>query len=77
MKITYLKLGRQQAYGQAHLGENAIEIDSRLKGKLHLEILIHEILHIQNPSWEEEEVVKKSKQLCNLLWKEKYRRVEQ
>lgn len=77
MKITYRKLGKEKVWGWAHFDDNSIELDSRLKGKRHLEILIHEILHIQNPTWEEEEVIKKSKQMCNILWKEKYRRVEQ
>jgi len=50
--------------------------DSTIKGKQKLEIIIHEILHIQNPLWEEEQVLKKSKQFANVLWKERYRQVE-
>ena len=81
MKIVYRKLGKEkvngsQVDGLAYFNPDKIEIDSRLKGKRHLEVLIHEILHIQNKEWGEDEVLKKSKQLCNLIWKENYRRIE-
>ncbi len=76
MKIIYRKLGRDKVWGWAHIGDNTIELDIRLKGKHHLEVMIHEILHIQNPEWSETEVVNKSKQLAAMLWKENYRRIE-
>ena len=53
-----------------------IELDKSLKGKKHLEILLHEVLHLLLPEAEEEEIVKKSVTLCNTLWHEKYRRVD-
>ena len=76
MKIVYRRLGREKAWGQAHCGENTIEIDSTLKGKHKLEIILHEALHIQNPAWDEAEVIKKSKQMANLLWGQRYRQIE-
>jgi len=42
-----------------------------------LEILLHECLHILNPTDSEEEVVTKSVILTNTLWGEKYRRVDE
>ena len=76
MKVVYRKLGREKAWGQAHCGENTIEIDPTLKSKHKMEIILHEALHIQNPSWDEGEVIKKSKQLANLLWAQRYRQIE-
>jgi len=49
IKIIYKKLGREQAHGIAESDGN-IYLDPRLKGKKHLEIMIHEILHILNPT---------------------------
>lgn len=72
MKVIKRKLGREKAYGLAH-SDGIIEIDERLKGRKLLEILIHEALHILNPTHEEDEVVKQSKALTKLLWKEGYR----
>jgi hypothetical protein len=75
IKVKYRKLGKEKVWGFAHSDE-LIELDNRLKGKKHLEILIHECLHILYPEAEEEEIVKKSVLLCNTLWYEKYRRVD-
>lgn len=75
IKIKYRKLGKTKTWGMAH-SDGLIEIDQRLKGKKHLEIVIHECLHILFPQADEEEIVSKSVTLCNTLWHEKYRRVE-
>ena len=42
--VTRRKLGRHKAHGLAH-GDGHIEVDERLKGLPHLQILIHEFLH--------------------------------
>ena len=76
IKIIYRKLGRNKLYGLSY-SNGIIEIDSRLKSKKHLEILIHEILHILNPNDSEEEIVKKSITLTKLLWKQGYRRIDE
>jgi hypothetical protein len=76
IKIVYRKLGREQAYGVSS-SDGVIEIDSRLRSKKHLEVLIHEVLHILQPSDSEEEIIKKSVTLTKILWKEGYRRVDQ
>lgn len=76
MKIIYSKLSRNKAWGIAHSDDNTIELDIRLKGKKHLEILTHEALHLLFPEMEEEEVIQKSIILTNVLWKEGYRRVD-
>jgi hypothetical protein len=75
IKIVYKKLGREQAHGIAE-SDGIVYIDQRLKGKKHLEILLHECLHILNPQDTEEAIIDKSVTLCKLLWKEGYRRVD-
>lgn len=76
IKVKYSKLGKQKVWGFAH-SEGLIEIDEKLKGKKHLEILLHECLHILYPNDSEEDVVTKSVILTNTLWGEKYRRVDE
>jgi hypothetical protein len=76
IKIIYRKLGKEQAYGIAS-SDGVIELDSRLKSKKHLEVLIHEVLHILQPEDSEEEIIEKSITLTKILWKENYRRIDQ
>lgn len=76
IKVKYLKLGKTKAWGRAHHNGNIIELDERLKGKKHLEIITHEALHLLFPSLSEENVIKKSVCLTNLLWNEGYRRTD-
>lgn len=73
IKIIRRKLGREKIWGQAH---DHIELDSRLKGKKELEIILHEAMHILFPEQEEEEVIKKSILLTNTLWYEGYRKID-
>lgn len=75
IKVKYKKLGKQKAWGLAD-SSGFIELDERLRSKKHLEILIHECLHLLYPKESEEDIVKKSITLCNTLWHEKYRRVD-
>ena len=75
IKIIYRKLGKEQAYGISS-SDGVIEIDERLKGKKHCEILIHEILHLLNPKDDEKTIIRKSVTLTKILWNEGYRRVD-
>lgn len=74
IKIKYVKLGRHKIWG--HADSYPLELDERLKGKKHLEILIHESLHYLYPTASEEEIIKKAVLLTNTLWHEGYRRVD-
>lgn len=76
IKVKYRKLGKEKAVGLAHCGDSCIEVDVRLKGKKQLEVIIHESLHILFPHAEEEEIEKKSTLLTNLLWNEKFRKID-
>lgn len=72
IKVEYKKLAKN--WGWCHFTH--IELDTRLKGKKHLEILIHEALHFLFPAAEEEEIEEKSIRLTNTLWHEGYRRID-
>lgn len=75
IKVIHKKLGREKAYGMAD-SDGVIYIDPRLKGKKHMEIILHECLHLLYPDDSEEAIVDKSVTLCKILWKEGYRRVD-
>jgi hypothetical protein len=74
-QIVHRKLGKEQAFGQADTDTGLVEIDSRLKGVEHLDTLIHEILHVQNPRWGELKVQGHATELATLLWEQGYRRI--
>jgi hypothetical protein len=76
MHVVTRKLGREKLWGQAHMDENIIELDPRLDRKKHLEILIHEALHLLNCEWSETRVIHQSKKLANVLWKQGYRKCD-
>jgi len=75
IKIIYRKLGKEQAYGISS-SDGVIEIDERLKGKKMMEILIHEVLHLLNPKDDEKTIIRKSVTLTKVLWKERYRKID-
>lgn len=75
IKVKYRKLGKHKAWGLAN-SEGFIEIDASLKGKKHLEILLHECCHLLWPEENEDEIVRKSVILTNTLWHEKYRKID-
>lgn len=76
IKVEYTKLGKNRVWGYALLDKNTVQIDERVDGKKHLEILIHECLHILLPELSEEAIVNKSVVLTNTLWNEHYRKVD-
>jgi len=77
IKVRYLKLGRTKAWGLADISRRVVELDERLKGKKHLEILTHELIHLLLPDATEEEVEEISINLTQVLWSEGYRRIDE
>lgn len=73
--ITYRKLGKEKARGQYIAALNLIELDCRLEGQEHLEILIHESLHALQPHHEEDTVARDAANLAAILWADGYRRL--
>lgn len=73
-RIIYKNL--KKVWGYAVLDDMTIEMDVRCKGKKHLEIAIHEMIHLLWKDESEEEVERKSIIMTNTLWHEKYRRID-
>jgi hypothetical protein len=71
--VTERKLGRHKALGLYWPTIKAIEIDSRLKNRARLEVLIHEFLHHRFPHWTEEFVDQEAIHMSKFLWKQGYR----
>jgi hypothetical protein len=76
IRVKYGKLGRANAWGLAHTDSYVVELDERLKGKKHLEILLHEVVHVLMPDASEEETERISIGLTHVLWSEGYRRID-
>jgi hypothetical protein len=75
IKILDRKLGREKAHGQSWHGLNIIEIDPRQPEREKIDTLVHEILHLAKPEYEEEEVIRISNIISSNLWKYGYRRI--
>lgn len=76
IKVNYTSLGREKALGIADLDTREIFIDSRVRGKQKLYMLIHESNHILHPDWTEEQVISYSRQMTAVLWAEHIRFVD-
>lgn len=74
LQVTYRKLGKEKARGQFIPALNLIEIDTRLQGEEHLEILIHESLHALQPHHDETTISRDAVNLAHILWADGYRR---
>ena len=76
VRILYRKLGKEKARGQYTASLNLIEIDERLVGEEHLEVLLHESLHALQPHHEEETICRDALNLSLILWADGYRKNE-
>lgn len=76
IKVVERGLGREKAYGQAWAGQNLIEIDKNIMGKLRFSTLLHELLHVIFPEATEREVLLAERKMTKVLWEQGYRRVE-
>lgn len=74
-KLGRNKVGKYPIVGLAHFDTNHIEIDPRQGSKDFFGTLIHEQLHLIFPYLNEDEILRAEKKLCNLLWKQNYRKV--
>ena len=72
IEVIERPLGREKALGLAWVGENKIELDGRLKSKQYLNTLIHEMLHIYNPTWPETRIDQTATEMCNVIWAKNY-----
>ena len=77
IKILQAHLGQYKSDGLAWPEHRTIAIDKRLNGHRQLEVIIHEVIHVQNPKWPEIMVEGKAKELADILWEMNYRKVDQ
>lgn len=78
MKLTEKKLGREQALGMADIDEEGKElviVDPRQPSKERLDTIIHEALHHICPGWTEKKVIRESKKIRGILWRDGWRRI--
>ena len=73
IRVTYKRLTKVNGWSY---GNGSVEIDSRLKGKKLLEILIHECMHEVFPEKEEDEIEKKAAIITRTLWHEGFRKID-
>lgn len=76
-KITVVnrKLGKHKAYGLAYTDSNEIHLDTRMGAKKHLNISVHEALHVIFPDWSENKVTQTANKISKFLWEQNYRKV--
>jgi predicted metallopeptidase len=76
IKVVFRKLGKEKAHGLAYKEERTIHVDERLKGIEKLDVIIHEIIHIQQPNWGEARVEGNARELARILWDNNLRFIE-
>ena len=75
LKIIERKLGRERACGQFTSGDNLVEIDPRLKPRMYLNTLCHELTHYLFPEASESKVETTGRILAHHIWAAGYRRI--
>ena len=76
IRIKDRKLGKEKAVGQAHHGDNLIEIDPRQRSRERLDTVCHEVIHLIGPHLSEEIVESHANTLSDVLWRDGWRRIE-
>jgi len=73
-RVCIRPLGREQADGQAHICPSIghklhlMEIDPKLRGRMLLETIIHELLHLIFPGMHEGDVRRAGRWIALCLW---------
>lgn len=77
-RTKWAKDGRRlhKFFGECIKSEGKIWIHKYLPQRSRLNTLIHEILHCLEPEWSESKVSKRAGQICKVLWKQGYRRID-
>jgi len=76
IKLEDKKLGRESNWGQAIFADGKIEVDPRQSPKRRLNVVLHEGIHILDPNLSELKVRAYANRLCDLLWKDRWRRLD-
>jgi hypothetical protein len=75
-KVIHRKLGKEQAWGQAHIEANKIEIDERVKSYRYMLLMVHEKLHLIFPDWSETKIKQTATKMSKFLWENNFRWVD-
>lgn len=75
-KVIHRKLGKERAYGLAHMTENTIELEETLVGYRYLLYALHEHFHLKHPDWSETKVRQESSKTARFLWNLGFRLVD-
>jgi len=54
--------------------DKKISVSPKLRGKIQLEVFIHELLHAEHSDWSELEVDRRAANIAEYLWKAGFRR---
>ncbi len=71
-KVVYKDL--KKYWGWADVDKNVIELSKNMTGRRHLDIILHESIHLMLPSLDEDFVKEKAKWLRDILWEDGYRK---
>jgi hypothetical protein len=75
LKIRDRKLGKEKAHGLAH-APDLIEIDPSQNSRERLDTVCHEALHLLLPDESEVRIIALANRMSDLLWRDRWRRVE-
>jgi hypothetical protein len=76
IKLRERKLWRENAQGMAHQGEGLIEVDPRLNARDRMNTEIHECIHLCFPDLTERNVRAVTHRITEVLWNDRWRRIE-
>ena len=75
LKIRDRKLGKEKAHGLAHAPDQ-IEIDPSQNSRERLDTVCHEALHLLLPNESEVRIIALANRMSDLLWRDRWRRIE-
>jgi hypothetical protein len=76
-RIRFTHKRNRGVWGLAFVDERRIEIDPHLEDRTHMDIALHEALHVLFPDLPEDTVNNAGTTLADLLWRLGYRRNEE
>ena len=75
LKIRDRKLGKEKAHGLAH-APDLIEVDPSQNSRERLDTVCHEALHLLLPDESEVRIIALANRMSDLLWRDRWRRIE-
>ena len=75
LKIRDRRLGKEKAHGLAH-SPDLIEVDPTQNSRERLDTVCHEALHLLLPDEPEVRIIALANRMSDLLWRDRWRRIE-